>query len=46
MSTWFTFKAFGATALMLLFMLAQGFYLSRHLKPESDTPAPARETRP
>ena len=46
MSTWFTFKAFGATALMLLFMLAQGFYLSRHLKPDPDAPAPARETPP
>jgi intracellular septation protein len=40
-STWFTFKAFGATALMLVFMLVQGFYLSRHLKPETATPAPA-----
>ena len=40
-STWFTFKAFGATALMFAFVLAQGFYLSRHLKPE-----PANETKP
>ena len=44
-STWFTFKAFGATALMLVFMLAQGFYLSRHVKPESGN-ASVRETRP
>ena len=40
-STWFTFKAFGATGLMFAFVLAQGFYLSRHLKPE-----PANETKP
>ena len=35
-STWFTFKAFGATGLMLLFMLAQGMYLSKHIQPETD----------
>jgi intracellular septation protein len=35
MSTWYTFKAFGTTGLMLAFMLAQGIYLSRHLKPEA-----------
>jgi len=35
-STWATFKAFGATGLMLVFMLAQGLYLSRHIKPESE----------
>src|SRR5689334_18955408 len=32
-ATWASFKAFGATGLMLVFMVAQGFYLSRHLKP-------------
>ena len=32
-SAWVDFKAFGATGLMLVFMVAQGFYLSRHLKP-------------
>src|SRR5205085_4789871 len=40
-STWASFKAFGATGLMLVFMVAQGFYLSRHLKPVAepvDTP--------
>ena len=42
-STWFTFKAFGATGLMLLFTLAQGIYLSRHLKPEAESvPGPQR----
>jgi intracellular septation protein len=40
-STWFTFKAFGVTGLMLLFMLAQGFYISKHLEPELDA-APDR----
>ena len=41
-STWFTFKAFGATGLMLVFMLAQGMYLSKHIQPEPDT-APDRQ---
>ena len=36
-STWASFKAFGATGLMLAFMVGQGFYLSRHLKPEAET---------
>ena len=35
-STWATFKAFGATGLMLVFMLVQGLYLSRHIKPEPE----------
>lgn len=39
-STWASFKAFGTTGLMLIFMLAQGFYLSRHLKPPTDAPEP------
>jgi intracellular septation protein len=40
-STWASFKAFGATGLMLVFMIAQGFYMSRHLKPVQ----PATESR-
>jgi len=32
-STWASFKAFGATGLMLVFMVAQGFYLNKHLLP-------------
>ena len=32
--TWVNFKLFGGLGLMLLFTLAQGFYLSRHMKPE------------
>jgi intracellular septation protein len=31
-ATWATFKVFGLTGLMLVFMVAQGFYLSRYLK--------------
>ena len=44
-STWASFKAFGATGLMLVFMLAQGLYLSRHIKPEAES-APAPEKAP
>ena len=40
-STWANFKVFGATGLMLAFMIAQGFYVSRYLEP-----APAKETKP
>ena len=36
-STWFTFKAFGVTGLMFVFMIAQGVYLSRHMKPEAES---------
>lgn len=47
-STWAGFKAFGATGLMLAFMVAQGFYIGRHVKPESepDPVAPAAERLP
>ena len=41
--TWVNFKLFGGLGLMLLFTLAQGLYLSRHLKndeaPASKAPA-------
>jgi intracellular septation protein len=40
-STWANFKVFGATGLMLAFMIAQGFYVSRYLEPE-----PVKETKP
>ena len=33
-STWATFKVFGLTGLMLAFMVAQGFYISRYLSDE------------
>jgi len=39
-STWANFKVFGATGLMLVFMIAQGFYVSRYLEPD-----PASETK-
>jgi intracellular septation protein len=44
-STWATFKVFGLTGLMLLFMLAQGFYIARFLK-DDEEPREAPQTRP
>lgn len=35
-STWATFKVFGLTGLMLAFMVAQGFYISRYLNDDDD----------
>ncbi|MEP6739017.1 MAG: septation protein A [Caldimonas sp.] len=43
-STWATFKFFGLTGMMLLFMLGQGLYVARYVKddePESDVPRSA-----
>ncbi len=40
-SAWVNFKTFGATGLMLVFMLAQGIYMSRHVLPE---PSEARRS--
>jgi len=40
--TWVNFKLFGGIGLMLLFTLAQGVYLSRHLPDE----APKKDTAP
>jgi intracellular septation protein len=34
--TWVNFKLFGLMGLTLLFVLAQSFYLVRHIKPEND----------
>jgi intracellular septation protein len=39
-SVWATFKVFGLTGLMLVFMVAQGFYISRYLKDEERPPDP------
>ncbi|MEO5883434.1 MAG: septation protein A [Caldimonas sp.] len=39
-STWVSFKVFGLTALNLLFIVAQGFYISRYL--DDDEPQPSR----
>jgi len=36
-SAWANFKVFGVTGLILLFTLAQGLYLSKHLPPEEDS---------
>jgi intracellular septation protein len=38
-STWATFKVFGLTGLMLAFMVAQGFYISRFMQEDDETPA-------
>ncbi len=35
-STWANFKVFGVTGLILLFTLAQGLYLSKHLPPPQE----------
>ena len=37
-SIWATFKVFGLTGLMLVFMVAQGFYIARFLKDEEHPP--------
>ena len=36
-STWASFKVFGATGLMLVFVVGQGIYLSRHLPAQDGT---------
>ena len=36
---WVNFKLFGGIGLMLLFTLAQGLYISRHLPDDDKTPA-------
>ncbi|MBS0445025.1 MAG: septation protein A [Proteobacteria bacterium] len=38
-SAWATFKTFGATGLMLAFTVAQGVYLTRHIRPEPEAGA-------
>ena len=44
-ATWVNFKLFGGIGLMLLFTLAQGLYLSRHIKDDDATAnAPADPT--
>jgi intracellular septation protein len=39
--TWVNFKLFGSLGLMLVFTVAQGVYLSRHLPPEGEAAAEA-----
>ena len=36
-STWVNFKLFGSMGLMLLFILAQAFFLNKHIKPDITT---------
>jgi intracellular septation protein len=36
--TWVNYKLFGSMGLMLVFVLAQGVYLSRFIQPEADQP--------
>jgi intracellular septation protein len=44
-AAWVNFKLFGALGLMLLFTLAQGVYLSRHIKPVEPAPAGPPKSR-
>jgi intracellular septation protein len=44
-SVWATFKVFGLTGLMLLFMLAQGFYIARFVS-DDEAPREAPQPRP
>jgi intracellular septation protein len=36
-STWVNFKLFGSMGLMLVFILAQAFFLNKHIKPDTPT---------
>ncbi|MFM7698141.1 MAG: septation protein A, partial [Limnohabitans sp.] len=37
--TWVNYKLFGSMGLMLVFVLGQGIYLSRHIQPDNDPTA-------
>lgn len=43
-STWASFKVFGLTGLMLVFMVAQGFYIHRVTEPDDSVPEAAPGT--
>ena len=43
--TWVNYKLFGSMGLMLLFVLGQGVYLSRHVKPDGDEAEPKPDTK-
>ncbi|MBT9458284.1 MAG: septation protein A [Burkholderiaceae bacterium] len=45
-STWASFKVFGSTGLILLFTIAQGLYLSPHLKEQSAPEEVAKDAAP
>lgn len=38
--TWVNFKLFGMLGLTVIFIIAQAFYLSRHIKSDQETPEP------
>jgi intracellular septation protein len=42
-ATWVNFKLFGGLGLMLLFMLAQGLWISRYLEPQADDMPPPQD---
>ena len=42
-STWASFKVFGITGVMLIFLLAQGLYLARHVKEDDEALPVERE---
>ena len=48
--TWVNFKLFGGMGLMIVFVIAQAIYLSRHVKEEepasANTSAPAEDAKP
>lgn len=44
--TWVNFKLFGGIGLMLLFTLAQGLYIGRHMKPDGQDSDPPEQVRP
>ncbi len=44
--TWVNFKLFGGIGLMLVFTIAQGFYLSRYLPDDKPTPGGAEDRTP
>ena len=44
--TWVNYKLFGSMGLMLLFVLGQGIYLSRHIQPENEQPPIPSDNNP
>lgn len=43
-SLWVNFKLFGMMGLTILFVIAQAFYLARHVKDDDEPPAPTLES--
>ncbi|MBF5004733.1 septation protein A [Diaphorobacter caeni] len=44
--TWVNFKLFGGMGLMIVFVIAQAIYLSRHVKEDTPDPTPAKDAKP